>query len=59
MANKLIKVGDTSNTPIYQYVVDEASDLSDCDATFGNIALCLDDGKLYMCDSTGNWTAIG
>lgn len=55
MAEKLIKVGDSANSPCYQYVIDTASDLPNLEAVFGNIALCLDDQKIYVCNSTGEW----
>lgn len=50
---------------INEYFCDSASDLTNIPltgsdgATFGSIARCIDDGSVYILDSTGTWVEQG
>lgn len=53
---KLISVGDKSNTPYKEFIVSTAQELAGAivgEASFGDMALALDDGKTYVFNGTG------
>ena len=38
-----------------KYLIDTSEELSELEITFGNEAYCIEDGKTYICDGSGEW----
>ena len=58
MPSLLLTIGNSSNVPRKEYVVDTTAEMNELKKEFGTLVLNLEDANFYMCNSQGEWVQI-